>query len=73
MAVFAAPRMSVTGNPEGAETPVASVTLAAGATQIFDGTPSGGGARDTSPVLFVRYASAVAGQSTMLKFADVAG
>ena len=68
-----ADRMDNDGNPAGTISVINSATVAAGATHIFDGTPSGGGARDTRPYLFVRYGPAVAGQQTTLKFIDAAG
>ena len=59
--------------PTGTITVIASATVAAGAAHVFDGTPSGGGARDTRRGLFVRYGPAVAGQQTTLRFLQAAG
>ncbi len=73
VSLFTAPQMDGGGNPQGAETVIASATIAAGGTYIFDGTPSGGGSRDSSPLLFVRFAAATPGQPTTLKFADAIG
>ncbi len=73
VALVTTPRIDADGNPAGPETVIASATVAAGATHIFDGTPSGGGPRDTSPYVGVRYSAATPGQPTTLQFATVAG
>ncbi len=61
------------GYPAGTITVINSATVAAGAMYVFDGTPSGGGARDTRPFLLVRYAPAAAGQQTLLRFLEATG
>jgi hypothetical protein len=59
--------------PTGTITVIDSATVAAGAAHVFDGTPSGGGDRDTRRGLFVRYAPSSAGQQTSLRFVPAEG